>query len=166
MVPGPEHRRPRRRIGARRDGHCWRYRLTNKAYEVGGSQAQRRSRIVLAWLTVVARYEAYRLVRDYRQTSPASCLSATDEEGNVTAFDPDHVLGPERDPLADLEVREALAALAALKPAQRTTLALKVAGYRYKEIQELCGGKTYTWVNRHLTEGRAALRAEGAAEAA
>ena len=60
---------------------------------------------------------------------------------------------------ASHDAREALAALAQLKPAQRTVIALKVAGYKYKEIQELCGGKTYTWVNRHITEGRAALRA-------
>ena len=114
---------------------------------------------VLAWLTVVARHEAYRLARDYKRALPASSVTTTDEEGRSSEFDPDHVRGPERDPLLGHDAREALAALAGLKPAQRTALALKIAGYKYKEIQELCGGKTYTWVNRHITEGRAALRA-------
>jgi DNA-directed RNA polymerase specialized sigma24 family protein len=36
-------------------------------------------------------------------------------------------------------------------------LTLQLAGYSYKEIAERLG-KTYTWVNRHLTEGRAELR--------
>ena len=114
---------------------------------------------VLAWLTVVARNEAYRLARDYKRVLPASSITTTDEEGNRTEFDPDLAPGPDRDPLLGHDAREALAALAELKPAQRTTIALKVAGYKYKEIQELAGGKTYTWVNRHITEGRAALRA-------
>lgn len=114
---------------------------------------------VLAWLTVVARHEAYRLARDSKRSLPASSVTVTDEEGNTTELDPDFAPGPDRDPLLGHDAREALAALAELKPAQRTALALKVAGYKYKEIQELCGGKTYTWVNRHITEGRAALRA-------
>ena len=113
----------------------------------------------LAWLTVVARNEAYRLARDYKRALPASSVTTTNEEGKATEFDPDLAPGPDRDPLLCHDAREALAALAELKPAQRTALALKVAGYKYKEIQELCGGKTYTWVNRHITEGRAALRA-------
>ena len=80
-----------------------------------------------------------------------------DEHGRVSEFDPDQVEAPERDVLAGLEARETFEALADLKPAQRTTLALKAAGFSYKEIQRLCGDKTYTWVNRHITEGRAAL---------
>ena len=113
----------------------------------------------LAWLTVVARNEAYRLARDYQRALPASSVTTTDDEGRTTEFDPDLAPGPERDPLLGHDAQEALAALAELKPSQRAALALKVAGYKYKEIQELCGGKTYTWVNRHITEGRAALRA-------
>ena len=114
---------------------------------------------VVAWLTVVARHEAYRLVREYKSALPASSITAIDEDGKTTGFDPDLAVGPDRDPLLEHDAREALAALAKLKPAQRAALALKVAGFRYKEIQSLCGGKTYTWVNRHITEGRAALRA-------
>jgi DNA-directed RNA polymerase specialized sigma24 family protein len=47
--------------------------------------------------------------------------------------------------------------LASLKQRQRKTLALKVAGYSYREIQAL-RGVTYTNVNRHVSEGRAAAR--------
>jgi DNA-directed RNA polymerase specialized sigma24 family protein len=48
---------------------------------------------------------------------------------------------------------------------RRSALTLRAAGYSYKEIQQLLG-VTYTWVNRHVTEGRQALRrAEAAAEA-
>ena len=118
---------------------------------------------VLAWLTVVARHEAYRLLRDYKRATPASDVVTTDDEGRTTPFDPDQAAGPERDPLGGIELRQMLEGLAALKPAQRTTLALKAAGFTYKEIQRLCGDKTYTWVNRHITEGRAALRAQAQA---
>jgi DNA-directed RNA polymerase specialized sigma24 family protein len=50
-------------------------------------------------------------------------------------------------------------------PHRRTALTLRAPGYRYKEIQQLLG-VTYTWVNRHVTEGRQALRrAEATADA-
>ena len=114
---------------------------------------------IVGWLVVVARHEAYRLARDYKRTRPASCVANTDEHGRTSEFDPDQVQGPERDLIAGLEARGAIEQLAGLRPAQRQTLSLKAAGFSYKEIQEICGGKTYTWVNRHITEGRAALRA-------
>jgi DNA-directed RNA polymerase specialized sigma24 family protein len=41
-----------------------------------------------------------------------------------------------------------------LSAAQRLTLSLCATGYSYKEISAATG-KTYTWVNRHLTEGTA-----------
>jgi len=44
-------------------------------------------------------------------------------------------------------------ALAALKPQERRSLALKAEGYSYAEIQQLCGW-TYTKVNRCMAEGR------------
>ena len=118
---------------------------------------------VLAWLTVVARREAYRLLLDYRRATPASDVVSVDEEGRREALDIDELRAAERDPLGPMQMRELLAAMAALRPAQRRALALKVAGFSYKEIQLLCGGKTYTWVNRHITEGRAALRERVAA---
>ena len=55
------------------------------------------------------------------------------------------------------DAREALRSLAGLGDRRRTALTLKVAGYSYREIQELLG-VTFTWINRHLTEGRAELR--------
>ena len=114
---------------------------------------------VLAWLTVVARREAYRLAGEHKRVLPASSVVGVDEHGHASAFDPDEAPAPDRDPLLGMETRELLVGLARLRPAQRRTLALKAAGFSYQEIQGLCGGKTYTWVNRHITEGRAALRA-------
>jgi DNA-directed RNA polymerase specialized sigma24 family protein len=47
---------------------------------------------------------------------------------------------------------------------RRAALTLRTAGYSATEIQRL--GVTYTWVHRHVTEGRGALRrADAAAEA-
>jgi DNA-directed RNA polymerase specialized sigma24 family protein len=55
--------------------------------------------------------------------------------------------------------------IAALGARRRTVPTLRAAGYSYRDIQELVG-VTYTWVNRHVTEGRQALRlADAAAEA-
>lgn len=54
-------------------------------------------------------------------------------------------------------------ALVELKPAEIFVLLARVAGLSYEEIQERAGGKTYTWVNRYVTEGRKALRREMAA---
>lgn len=55
-----------------------------------------------------------------------------------------------------VEAREALAAIAHLKPQQQLVLRLRLEGYSYDEICRLTG-RTYTWVNRHVTEGRKAL---------
>jgi hypothetical protein len=46
-----------------------------------------------------------------------------------------------------VEARRALRAVADLPERQRTTLALKVAGFRYAEIQRLRGDVTYTKVS-------------------
>jgi DNA-directed RNA polymerase specialized sigma24 family protein len=48
-------------------------------------------------------------------------------------------------------------ALAGLCWHQRTVLTLLLAGYSYKESAQRLG-RTYTWVNLHVTEGRAGLR--------
>ncbi len=55
------------------------------------------------------------------------------------------------------EAHETLEPLAGLTPNQRLALSLQLAGYSYEEVAELTG-KTYTWANRHISEGRAALR--------
>jgi len=53
-------------------------------------------------------------------------------------------------------------ALIHLTPDQRTALILLAAGFSYREIADRRGW-TYTKVNRSIAEGRAALRANGAA---
>jgi DNA-directed RNA polymerase specialized sigma24 family protein len=62
------------------------------------------------------------------------------------------------------EARE-LRSIAGLGRHRRTALTLRAVGYSYKEIQKLLG-VTYTWGNRHVTEGRQALRQDDAATVA
>jgi len=62
-----------------------------------------------------------------------------------------------RDTELAMETKRALRALAGLKARQRRVLTLWTAGYTYTEIAELTGS-TYTWVNRYMSDGRAALR--------
>jgi len=57
-----------------------------------------------------------------------------------------------------VEARRALRVLAGLPERQRSTLALKVAGFRYAEIQRLRGDVTYTNVNRQLVKARQRIR--------
>ena len=57
-----------------------------------------------------------------------------------------------------LEALEALRALARLPDRQRQDLALRVAGFSYREIAAMTGGRTYTNVNKHLVKARAAIR--------
>jgi RNA polymerase sigma-70 factor, ECF subfamily len=61
------------------------------------------------------------------------------------------------DPEAAYEARERLRLLARLGPNQRIAVGLRAGGFSYDEIAELTG-KTYTWTNRHINEGRARLR--------
>lgn len=67
------------------------------------------------------------------------------------------------DPLADpqrqAEAREALRAIGRLSDGQREALSGRMAGLSYAEIAA-GAGQAYSWANRHVTEGRAALRAE------
>jgi RNA polymerase sigma factor (sigma-70 family) len=99
-----------------------------------------------AWLVVVARHELYRLAHKRRR----ELLDGDGQAGMIHAR--------EGDPELALEAREALRALDALTPNQRRAIALRTAGFSYEEIQAI-EDKTYTWVNRHLTEGTRALRA-------
>jgi DNA-directed RNA polymerase specialized sigma24 family protein len=57
-----------------------------------------------------------------------------------------------------VEALEALRQLAALPERQRTDLALKIAGYSYKEIQNRTPGRTMTNVNKSLAKARARIR--------
>jgi DNA-directed RNA polymerase specialized sigma24 family protein len=93
----------------------------------------------LAWLKLVARREVLRLIRAVR------------EEPHETLPE----LGVSLD--KQLEAREKLRQLERLRPHQRTALTCRLLGLSYQET-ERATGRTYTWVNRHTTEGRAALR--------
>jgi RNA polymerase sigma factor (sigma-70 family) len=97
---------------------------------------------ILGWLYTVAKHEGFRLAK--RQTaagSEANFERASDGE----------------DPVARIGAREALELVGRLRPSQRQVLELRIAGLSYREICAATG-QSYTWVNRHLTEGRAALR--------
>jgi DNA-directed RNA polymerase specialized sigma24 family protein len=99
-----------------------------------------------AWLFVVALHELYALGRKRRR----EILEGGGQAGMLYAR--------EGDPELALEAREALRAVDRLSPHQRRAIALRAAGFRYDEIQAI-EDKTYTWVNRHLSEGTRALRA-------
>ncbi|HEX8745191.1 MAG TPA: sigma factor-like helix-turn-helix DNA-binding protein [Thermoleophilaceae bacterium] len=97
---------------------------------------------VVGWLYAVAKYETFAILRRYRRegeagTPPEQLLEANHLEAFVA--------------------KQELALLARLKPQQRLVLWLRGQGYSYDQIQHATG-KSYTWVNRHLSEGRAALR--------
>lgn len=95
---------------------------------------------VEAWLTLVARRELFRLAaRRRREVAAAAELGVAD-------------------PVAvQVAAREALRAVAGLRPRQRHALSRQVAGLTYREIAAE-SAVTWTHVNRHITEGRAALR--------
>lgn len=97
---------------------------------------------VVGWLYTVAKHEAFALIRRLNREEPAD-----DPQPDRSAPSPAHIL----------ETRKALGLIDRLKPQQRTVLRLRMAGLSYKEICQHTG-QTYTWVNRHLTEGRHDLR--------
>jgi RNA polymerase sigma factor (sigma-70 family) len=97
---------------------------------------------VVGWLYQVAKYETFAILRRYRSEAE---LGAAPEP----TFYGEH--------LDAVVAKQELSLLARLKPQQRLVLWLRGEGYSYEQIQHATG-KSYTWVNRHLTEGRAALR--------
>jgi DNA-directed RNA polymerase specialized sigma24 family protein len=100
---------------------------------------------LFGWLFVVAKHEAYRLLREQARELPDhSPETRIDHTGSG-------------DPFQHLARCEQLALIAQLPARQRLALGLYVRGYSYREISAATG-KTYTWVNRHITEGRAAVR--------
>jgi RNA polymerase sigma factor (sigma-70 family) len=118
---------------------------------------------VVGWLRVVARNEGLRLLRISRrepflEDKPHSWRDSASGE----PLDWQELLPAPEDTELAVEARELLRALAGLRWHQRTVLTLQLAGYSYKEIAQRLG-RTYTWVNRHVTEGRQALRQAGAA---
>ena len=91
------------------------------------------------WLTVVARHQALRELRRRTREVPRA-------EAAVVVHDPDLAL--------IMDVRRALASL----PANKALPLLAVAsGWSYDELGERLG-RTYSWVNRGVSEGRALAR--------
>lgn len=104
-----------------------------------------RSDTLGGWLYVTAKHEAYRILRE----------RAREDGGGVQVRGDSAPRAP--DPFEALTHRDQLALMRHLSAPQRLTVSLHAAGYSYKEISAATG-KTYTWVNRHITEGRAQLR--------
>ncbi len=100
---------------------------------------------VFAWLRVVAVRKAWR-DRDNEQRE-ALRLAAVPEDREPLRLDLAH----------EVRARDALRALAALPPRQRTYLTLIVAGHSYDEIARRHGVTTRT-VNRQLGRARRHLR--------
>jgi DNA-directed RNA polymerase specialized sigma24 family protein len=102
----------------------------------------------VGWLVTVAWRETLALLRK-RRVEASSAVPLT--------------FARDGDPEAALEPREGLELVAQLGPNQRLAVGLQAGGFGYQEIAELTG-KTYTWTNRHVSEGRARLRALAAAD--
>lgn len=96
-----------------------------------------------AWLRVVARRRVLDALAR-RRSRPTSRISS--QQPDAHDFD------------SLIEARLALDELAGLDRRQRQVLICRMLGLSYCEIQQATNS-TYTWVNRHATEGRAALRA-------
>ena len=107
---------------------------------------------IFGWLFVVATREAFRLsARERRHVRLEAMLSEGSWEAVIAdEFSIDDIL----------EARHALEIMATLPDRQRADLTLQVAGFSYKEIAELTGGRTYTNVNKHLAKARARIRLE------
>jgi DNA-directed RNA polymerase specialized sigma24 family protein len=106
---------------------------------------------IFAWLRVVAIHEAYRLSSIERRDAHLELLSTESGDWSELTADPRSL-----DTL--LEAREALRLLAGLPERQRDDLALLIAGFSYREIAEITGGRTYTNVNKALVKARARIR--------
>jgi DNA-directed RNA polymerase specialized sigma24 family protein len=106
---------------------------------------------ILAWLRVVAIHEAYRLLVIQRRDARLDRLASDSGGWHEVIADPRTL-----DVL--LEAREALCLLAGLPEPQRDDLVLLVAGFSYREIADLTGGRTFTNVNKHLAKARARVR--------
>ena len=104
-----------------------------------------RSERLFGWLVIVATREGWRLVRIERRATlvgPAALEQAA---------------GPERELEQRVCALEARQALAGLRPAERRLVALRAAGYSYREIAAL-EQRTYSWGNRHLARASRRLR--------
>ena len=91
-----------------------------------------RGESLLSWLSTVAIREGWRLVRIERRATPAG-------------------------PAQLARALQALQALAGLRPAEKRLLALRAAGFSYRELMAI-ERRTYTWVNRHVTRASRHVR--------
>jgi RNA polymerase sigma factor (sigma-70 family) len=107
---------------------------------------------IFGWLVIVATREAFRLSdRERRHLRLEAMLPDGAWEAVIAdEFSIDDVV----------DAREALEILAILPERQRADLTLRVAGFSYKEIAELTGGRTPTNVSKHLAKARARIRLE------
>jgi RNA polymerase sigma factor (sigma-70 family) len=111
---------------------------------------------IFAWLRVVAIHEGYRLC-DAQREAHLEDLGYSDAWESTIASHAG---------LDDaIEARRALQRLAELPERQRQDLSLRVAGFSYREISEITGGRTYTNVSKHLARARARIRLEELREA-
>ena len=122
---------------------------------------------LLGWLIVVAQHEVLRLIRRWERAVEieADPSYRGSDDGHVSAwgrlseFQILQSCNRGIESLDDrLEARELLARLDALNPGQRIALTCRLLGLSYEEAMQATG-RTYTWVNRHITEGRRALEA-------
>lgn len=102
------------------------------------------------YLYTVAKHEAWEIMRRRRRNTSLNALPPHRHPLCGDAHE-------ERSDVADL-----MGHLRSLNPNQQTAMFAKALGLSYKQTQEATG-KSFTWVNRHTTEGRRALRAAMAA---
>lgn len=119
--------------------------VAEDAAQIAWTQLYRRQpdrETVVGWLYTVAKHEVFAILRRAKREPMPERLPEPTTSAVV------------EDPIA---AKDALRLLDQLKPPQREVLLLLAEGYSYKEVAAITG-RTYTWVNRHATEGRAALR--------
>jgi DNA-directed RNA polymerase specialized sigma24 family protein len=105
---------------------------------------------IFAWLRVVAVHEAYRLCRLQQRDRHLEDLDRGWEAVVSSGSTIDDLV----------EARRVLRLLARLPVRQREDLSLLVAGFSYREIAEMTGGRTLTNVTKHLAKARARMRAQ------
>jgi DNA-directed RNA polymerase specialized sigma24 family protein len=103
------------------------------------------------WLyTTAFRYAlSVRSLRGYQLLATSDVIDRLPDRRQPQAID--------GDPAREVEARETVEAFGRLSRNQRRALLCLMLGLSYREATVACD-RTYTWVNRHISEGRAALR--------
>lgn len=107
---------------------------------------------IFSWLCRVASNEAY--ARRQRWPSANTGLDRLPDELLPKSLD--------SDPQRQAESRGQMEAVLALPWRQRNVLVCRMLGLSYDETARASGGKTYTWVNRHIARGHKALQESAA----